>query len=88
METTTGEFAIWHNNKKFGIVFYRAYSKYYKDIFKNGSLVTKRSIEISKYEYLKKLESYILILKNERNEKHERKQACRNATNRNDIVGF
>lgn len=54
----SGEFSIW-NEKKSGLLYYRAHNRYFKDYFENGRCTTPKSIEITKEEYIKKLKVFV-----------------------------
>ena len=68
MKTRTGEFSYDYGK---GNIFclYKAYGKFFVDVFRNRELLTKRSIEIPKDKYIEKLSKWITKLKNERVEK-------------------
>lgn len=66
LKTGTGEFAIF-NDFDSCTVFYKTNGKFYKDLFIKNICKTPRSIEITKDEYLKKLDYFRYLIKNERN---------------------
>ncbi len=65
LKTGTGEFAIFNANDNC-TVFYKAQGKFFKDIFIKNVCQTQRSIEIPKDEYLRKLDFFRWLIKNER----------------------
>ena len=68
MKIRAGEFSYWYGDNN-GFCLYKAYGTFFIDVWRHGKLLTKKSIEIPKDKYLKKLSKWITQLKNERVEK-------------------